>query len=1301
MRLVGTERFVGTAEEPLQVVRVDGLPSGPVEVGVQTQGPPGTVETVTVVVDGQSVTGDVVVAEPGWTVWMVSHFHYDPVWWNTQAAYTTTWGAPGQTGAEFRGDFQRTGFDLVQLHMETARREPEYKFVLAELDYLKPYWDQHPRDRAYLRQLLREGRLELMGGTYNEPNTNLTTAETTIRNLVYGVGYQRDVLGGDPRTAWQLDAFGHDPQFPGLVAAAGLDSSSWARGPFHQWGPMQWTHHPGDGWGDPSTMQFPAEFEWLSPSGTGVLTHYMPAHYGAGWHIDAQPSLEAAEENVYELFLLLKKVASTRNVLLPVGTDYTPPARWVVDIHRDWNSRYVWPRMICALPREFFAAVRSEAPVFSPQTRDMNPIYTGKDVSFIDTKQAQRHTEALLTDAEAFATVAALGGAPYPHEAVDLAWRQLAYGAHHDGITGSESDQVYLDLLTGWREAYDLASGVLDNALFSLCTALPSTSDGPPRVVVFNPTAWTRTDVVRVDGVDFVADEVPSLGYKTFDVPAANVWQAVDGASIENETFRVEVDPARGGTVSSWLARREGRELLQAGRVGNELLIYDEYPAHPKVHEGPWHLLPKGPPVAGSSSSEAEVQVEHSALGQRVTVKGAVGPATYTQTLTLWNGSDRLDAVTHLDSFTGEDQLVRLRWPADVPGALPVSEVGNAVVGRGFGIIDVDSDPAPYTLDNPANHWFALSSTARIKAGDHVRAIGVAEVIGTDVRELAVALVRQGVTATCSVPTGPRYGLLALDSNLPDVRIAVGGPDENPFTRAVLESAGLLDEAAKAAPGRLRLWVPAARPLPEVWQPNADLTDVRALPVLIVDDAAALAADLAAGTVHLEQSTVEDPDPSLDDYTVGIVNRGMPGFAVDSGGALHLSLLRSCTGWPSGVWIDPPRRTAPDGSNFQQQHWTHSFEYSLVAGPGDWRGAGLVTAGHEVNHPMHARVAGPGPAVEQSFVRVEPAKQVVLTAFKPAGNPLAAGRLPEESVERVTARLYEATGQPAACSVRLHVPVRGVTVADLLETPGDGDALVLQGAGIGQLQLTVAPVPAEPAAPSEEIAYAKYWLHNTGPAPAGNLPVTVHIDPPHATVGSGPDGGPVTLTVHVASSYTADMADGSLNILVPDGWSASPSRLPYAVEPGGFVEHRVVVTPPESAAGGVYWVRARISHGVEDVARLLIGSVDGMAAPETVEVDVSPAALRLRPGDEATLDLRLRTDAASPITVHAHVISPWHTWDLVESPALAVEVAGEQTVRIPVRVPAGQRPGRWWIVVRTAHAGQLYYTEPVELEVLA
>ncbi|WP_204041896.1 glycoside hydrolase family 38 N-terminal domain-containing protein, partial [Acrocarpospora phusangensis] len=1018
------------------------------EVPVECAHPPGARVPITVTAGDAEAAGELVVAEPGWTVWMVSHFHYDPVWWNTQAAYTATWDHAGEAAQATRSAFQHAGFELVKLHLATARREPEYKFVLAEVDYLKPFWDAHPEHRAYLRQLVGDGRVEIMGGTYNEPNTNLTSAESTIRNLVHGIGFQRDVLGGDPRTAWQLDAFGHDPQFPGLAADAGLTSSSWARGPFHQWGPML-------GGGDPARMQFPAEFEWVSPSGRGVLTHYMPGHYSAGWWMDSAASLRLAEDAVYRLFLRLKTVAATRNVLLPVGTDYTPPNRWIMDIQRDWNARYVSPRVVCGLPKEFFAAVRSELPAPTPQTRDMNPVYTGKDVSFIDTKQAQRHAEVLLADAEKFATLASVtAGAPYPYAELDKAWRQLVYGAHHDAITGSESDQVYLDLLTGWREAHDLSWNVLDRSLRALSAGL----DG---VVVWNPSSWPRTDLVRArltlppgwyglagdvllenpehhdDGslrevdVVFLARDVPALGYRTFSFAPGGTpvgWTARDGHGIANATHAVEVDPGRGGCVSSLRVR--GRELLRPGRVGNELVVYDEYPAHPSFHEGPWHLVPKGTST-GSAETVAEVAVAECAIGRRILVTGRTGPLTYRQEITLWDGLPRVDMVTHTD-FDGSDQLVRLRWPVRVPGALPVSEVGNAVVGRGFALIDVDSAEHPWTLDNPAHNWFALSSTCR--AGS--RPIGVAEIIAAAdtpadrLRALSAALVRQGVTATCSTGSGPRYGNLAVDSNLPDVRIALGTPATNPFVAAVLA------DREPPAEGWTRLWIPAAEPLHKVWTPGADLSDPHALPVLIVngpDAIDALIDDLADAVI--ETPGEADPDDH-DDYTVALINRGIPGFAVDSEGTMHMSLMRSCTGWPSGIWIDPPRRTTPDGSNFQLQHWTHTFDYTLVAGDGDWRDTALVHHAHDTNHPLLPVATTPtGPARSHSFLSTAPG--VVLTALKATGNPLASGRIPTQ-VPGITLRLYEAHGRTASAKITTS-PGEEEGVHRPEDAPGDRD----------------------------------------------------------------------------------------------------------------------------------------------------------------------------------------------------------------------------------------------------------------------
>ncbi len=232
-----------------------------------------------------------------------------------------------------------------------------------------------------------------------------------------------------------------------------------------------------------------------------------------------------------------------------------------------------------------------------------------------------------------------------------------------------------------------------------------------------------------------------------------------------------------------------------------------------------------------------------------------------------------------------------------------------------------------------------------------------------------VALVRAGVTATCSGADKPRYGNLDVDSNLPDTRIALGGPTRNAFTKAVLDEADpeytheLERQLAKT--GRARVWVPAAKPLAAVWVPGADLRSVRALPVLVIDGrderrlaaaVASVADDLADAEIEVGQDVRQAPPgtEAFEARTVALFNRGVPSFAVDTEGTLHTALMRSCTGWPSGVWIDEPRRTAPDGSNFQLQHWTHDFDYALVCDDGDWRQAGIPARSAQFSHPLTA-----------------------------------------------------------------------------------------------------------------------------------------------------------------------------------------------------------------------------------------------------------------------------------------------------------------------------------------------------------
>jgi alpha-mannosidase len=625
---------------------------------------------------------------------------------------------------------------------------------------------------------------------------------------------------------------------------------------------------------------------------------------------------------------------------------------------------------------------------------------------------------------------------------------------------------------------------------------------------------------------------------------------------------------------------------------------------------------------------------------------------------------------------------------------------------------------------------------------DGLRAVSVAEVVSPTesvsaplARALMVALVRCGVTATCSAADKPRYGDLVVDSNLPDARIALGGPDQNAFTAAVLAEADpVYTEELKRqlyANGEARVWVPPVAPLADEWTPGADLRRVRALPVLVIAGSALEAAvgsvveDLTDFEIVVEQDAPPDLEP-FESYTVAVLNRGMPGFAVDSEGTLHTSLMRSCTGWPSGIWIDAPRRTAPDGSNFQLQHWTHTFEYALVSGEGDWRQAGIPARSAEFSRPPQAvtdtaRTPG-GLPPWGSLLEVEPAGTVQLGALKAAGNPIAGGSGQHVGPsDGVAIRLVETSG--ATTDVVVRSGLRRVSAAarvDLLEQPRvqqlESDGLTLHGFEIATV-LTRLNMPQvleadnttlAPDAEAAQPLYARYWLHNRGPAALGGLPAVAHLHPQHVAAESNSQ---VPLRLTVASDCSDTVLHGHVRLRRPEGWTADPAEFPFMLPPGEHLETEVSLTVPAAAVPGLYPVRAELAltgnhvsmppawrQVVEDVC---VVSVAAPAEDSLLRLVGEPEPVDVKAGEKARLTVTVGTDAHADLAVEAHLISPWGTWEWIGPAAYGVELAARSTVELgfDVAPPAWVEPGEWWALIRVASAGQLLYSPAVKVRV--
>jgi len=1083
----------------------------------------------------------------------------------------------------------------------------------------------------------------------------------------------------------------------------------------------------------------------------------------------------------------------------------------------------------------------------------MNPVHTGKDVSYIDTKQAQRAAETAVLDGERLATLAWLAGAGYPAASLDKAWRQLVFGAHHDAITGTEGDQVYLDLLAGWREAYErgrearrdaaaFLAGLADTAAADRAAG----SGASTAIVVLNVLSVPRSGLASItlavprpgipwiglrdesgtavrflaegvtrhpDGtlaavtLTFRAEAVPPVGYRTYLVfPAAAApaegWTAASGSVIENEALLVQADPARGGTLSRVLDKREGGTELLSGD-GNELLVQPEYAAHPRWGEGPWLLCPSGP-GQGSAGLAASVRAERCPIGSRLVADFALDDLRVSQEILLWDGAERVEFRTHVDGSIGHDRLLRVRFPAQVPGGLPVYQTAVSVIGRPPGATDTDVAEHSYTLDNPAHEWFGVGSTARVALtgpGGERRphAIGVAEVIAPSgpvpegsapgqppdgfapahpqaggpwrhaVRDLLIALARQGVTATCSVPAGPRYGAIEIDSNLPDFRISLGGPGQNSFTAQVLAAAGPAAAAALerqlSGAGTARVWIPAARSRRAAFSPGADVRGARDLPVLIVAGdrlEAAIAQvieDLADAEIEVPAPSEPGPgglpsEPALAGHSVALLNRGTPGSLVTPDGVLNISLMRSCSTWPSGVWIDGDQRTAPDGSSFAWQHWSHTFEYALAAGPGDWRTAGFPLAGQDYNHDLltcQTSLHGGSMPAAASLLSVAPAT-ALLSALKPVGNPLAPGAQPRPQ-DGMSVRLRDVSGraEPVTATLRLFTGLAAARTTSICETGGeplscrDGSAAVpVPAAGT----VTIAVIPAMPpvlppaarpagaAAPDPgairrpepaQPVFTRYWLHGKGPAPAGNLPVAVHLSPGAIALGR-PGTGNLGLTVACGPAP----ARGTASIDVPGGLSVEPAGpLAYDLPAGGHSRWNLAVRVLPGAADGRYFVAARITDEagqmLEDASLVAVGEPAGSiaepAAPPPdlpldelislyqsqdqatageADVRLLTRELALRPGGHGEIAVLLGNRTASALRGEAQLVSPFGSWEPTWpwSQAFRAEPGGTAAITFRIAVPAAARPGQqWWALVKVMYFGRLRYSEPAAVTI--
>lgn len=356
----------------------------------------------------------------------------------------------------------------------------------------------------------------------------------------------------------------------------------------------------------------PTAFWWESPAGSRVLA-FRPDHYMTGnfWGVHTG-RVETVEEELLRYLANLERAGYPfdRVAVQHSGyaTDNSPPSVASSELVRAWNERFVWPRLRCAVAREFPEWARRERAAELPVIRQAwTDWWTDGFGSAARESAAARVTQGQLAAAEGLlALTSAAGGEPAPTARAAVAEARDAlifWGEHTMGSAESIREPFCENSQVQWAEksayAWDAVkrAATLGEAALGRLLARIEPADAP-RLVVFNTLNFPRSGVLelyvdhallppdrsfrlvdengepllvqllrsREEGSYWAiwARDVPAFGWREFRVepaaPGAPPAPPRAATELENARFRIALDAERGG-IREWTDKSTGATL--------------------------------------------------------------------------------------------------------------------------------------------------------------------------------------------------------------------------------------------------------------------------------------------------------------------------------------------------------------------------------------------------------------------------------------------------------------------------------------------------------------------------------------------------------------------------------------------------------------------------------------------------------------------------------------------------------------------------------------------------------------------
>lgn len=594
-------------------------------------------------------------------VYMTGHSHLDVAWlWTVKEIVR-------KTARTFSNNLK-----LMDIY-------PNFSFCQSQAvlyDFMKKHY---PEIFEQVKRKVKAGQWEITGTAWVEADTNITSGEFLIRQLLYGRQFFLKEFGVCSDIYWLPDCFGFSWALPQIINKSGLKYFLTSKLRSND------------------TNQFPhSQFVWRSHNGDETIAYLVSTAYNGEY------TASEIQQSFYE-----NRQADVTGVSLSMygyGDGGGGCTYGMVE------NGAALKRISGLIPSQ--SGTASEFFSLLEQKRDMLPVYDGElyyenhrgtYTSQAPLKKYNRQGEFLFRNAELLSVIASTKtDFIYDKYAIEDGIKLLLVNQFHDILPGTSIHEAHIEALSAFERMTEIGGAVKYSALKALNKTVCADR---PSIIVWNFSTHSATSGVSCeipDGftcvkdmsgalapsvffekegkkfVEFMAADVPSAGYKVFklcsdknnDMPVVTATLSL----LENSILRITFDD--NGNILSITDKRYNRELLTG--TGNLLTIFQDKP----VHESAWNLeFSMYKKYWDLTFADSVTVIESSPLKGVIRVIRTFGKSTITQDISLKSDSDMIEFSTFVDWYETEKTL-KAAFPVDIRSTFASYEIAHGAIDR-------------------------------------------------------------------------------------------------------------------------------------------------------------------------------------------------------------------------------------------------------------------------------------------------------------------------------------------------------------------------------------------------------------------------------------------------------------------------------------------------------------------------------------------------------------------------------------------------------------------------------------------